>query len=112
MRICPPDPLDSLPLQSPRDPAQSRGDTEVGTKEFVSIVRTDPFTTPLRPLYVSSRPFVVMPLATGATCHRKTARRTISPPGKDSEFCLPTSIRVEPSSESSPRPTEAGPPYC
>ena len=48
MRICPPDPFDSLPLQSPRDPAQSRGDTEVGTKEFVSIVRTDPFTTPLR----------------------------------------------------------------
>jgi hypothetical protein len=45
VRICPPDPLDSLPLQSPRDPAQSRGDTEVGTKEFVSIVRTDPFST-------------------------------------------------------------------
>ncbi len=32
-------------LQSPRDPAQFRGDPEVGTKEFVSIVRTDPFTT-------------------------------------------------------------------
>ena len=30
-------------LQSPHDPAQSRGDPEVGTKEFVSIVRTDPF---------------------------------------------------------------------
>ena len=29
-------------LQSPHDPAQSKGDPEVGTKEFVSIVRTDP----------------------------------------------------------------------
>ena len=31
-------------LQSPHDPAQSRGDPEVGSKKFVSIVRTDSFT--------------------------------------------------------------------
>ncbi len=30
-------------LQSPHDPVQSKGNPEVGTKELVSIVRTDPF---------------------------------------------------------------------
>jgi hypothetical protein len=49
----PPDPFDSVPLQSPHDPAQSRANPEVGTKEFASIVRTDPFTLGSRPRFNS-----------------------------------------------------------